>query len=206
MKKPQVRDVCCPALQLLANMGIIKPSNITSVDLKRGLDLLGFESGDDSPFVKLLMKLSSEHGTVSFETMNLHNGPAGECDASLSRCDYHTGDSVRVNKERVRCMLACSSDKRHISLRDLVHFQLQQVHESLAHESFRMSMVQFIAVRIFNIASLFVLLSDGDKGIPVKRIWPFFIHGRLPSDWTKPKITQRNFMLPKRRFSKILEG
>ena len=58
------------------------------------------------------------------------------------------------------------------------------------HDSFQMSVGQFIGVRMFNIAGLFCLLSDGDKGIPVQRIWPFFIHGRLPSDWAKPKITK----------------
>jgi hypothetical protein len=97
MKKPPgQRDVCCPVLKLLANMGIIKPSNITSVDLKRGLDMLGFENGDDSPFLKILRKVSNKYGTVNFATLNLHHGPGGECDASLTRCDYHIGDSVHV--------------------------------------------------------------------------------------------------------------
>ena len=128
-KPPGERDVCCPVLKLLANMGIIKSDNITSVDLKRGLDLLGFESGDDSPFLKILRKVSSEYGTINFATLNLHNGTGGECDASLTRCDYRTGESVRVNKERVRRLVACSSDKHHISLRDLVRFQLVLFHE-----------------------------------------------------------------------------
>jgi len=154
--------------------------------------MLGFENGDDSPFLKILRKVSNKYGTVNFATLNLHHGPGGECDASLTRCDYHIGDSVHANKERVRRLVACSSDGRYISLRDLVRFQLVLFHESLAHESFQMSLGHFIGVRMFNIAGLFALLSDGDKGIPVKRIWPFFIHGRLPSDWTKPKITAQH--------------
>jgi hypothetical protein len=168
----------CPMLNTLANYGILPKKNITSQSIKTAMQKLICCDELSILILRNVFQNSFSGFTKSLNDIGKHG--VIEHDCSLTRKDFHIGDSIRFNKKQFNKMKSFSKDGKYLTLEELANYavyQRKQCEKDNPKIDFGMNqMFGSIAEQ----SALYLLFKDDTGKIRMDWITYFFTKEKLP--------------------------
>jgi len=190
----------CPMLNTLANYKLLPKENISSLNIKKALI--------DSECNILISSLLTVVFKLNFnKTKNLRKiGKHGviEHDISLTREDYHLGDSITFNKKRFNKMKKFSSDGKNFTHNNMVkYFTYIKNQSEINNKQLKFNIMEFQKC-LLEQSILFCLLNENNNSIPLKYLDYFLTKEKFPFKYGFKLTNRLNTFNLLKNYTKLL--
>jgi hypothetical protein len=185
-KTDKANQTPCPMLNILSNYGVLPKRNIDISALKYALSYIRCDSGMTNFLLGVLarykrpvdnLNLIGKHGFI-------------EHDVSLTRQDFHLGDSISLCKKRLCQLISFSGDGKHLTLEEQCRYvQFQHIQSKEQNPHLTLGISQRLPSTTEN-ALLHMVLRDETGHIRVSWMRYFFEYERFPFNegYTLPEL------------------
>lgn len=183
----KIKRSACPALNILANEGLISKTgkDIRDVDLVDALyETYGLQKFISRSLIKTTKKKCgiADDDTFDLDEISIHSGP--EHDASLFHRDsFNEPNQTRIDKDLVRKFIA-STDDEYITWSDLMKFKRERIESSKAMNPTYSYTFTDQLVSYGEMLLLMTMLGRNGK-ISKSDLETMLIQGRLPPDYER---------------------